>query len=448
MINLLPESRLPLFPITTTISNQQLEIGGCSVDELAAEFGTPLYLYDRATLDDAVQQYRQALAMHYPGETCITYAGKAFLCTAIAQWSQQANLWLDCTGAGELHIAANANVSRQKLLVHGVNKNHLDLRAAIELAGTIVIDNLSELEELLRMVEDSGVSGKDNLPELWLRVRPGIAVDTHRYTQTGQEDSKFGMSLPEVIQAVDLAQTAGFTVPGLHFHQGSHFHQPEPVGPALRKILDLIVEIRAHTGWLPRTLCPGGGWGVPYHEDDLPHPTIEAYVGFVAKELAAGCQARGIPLPILHLEPGRSLIARAGVAVYKVGSVKQTQNRRWLLIDGGLADNPRPALYQARYSALPTKNPARSAVGPATLAGPYCESGDILIHDLDLPEISAGETLAVPVSGAYQLSMASNYNGAVKPAVLWLDKGNANLIQRRQESSDLVTFDLPLPTHS
>lgn len=445
MINLLTEARLPLFPITTTISNQQLEIGGCSVDELVTEFGTPLYLYDRATLDDAVLQYRQALATNYPGEACITYAGKAFLCTAIAQWSQQANLWLDCTGAGELYIAANANVPRQNLLVHGVNKSRDDLKAAVELAGTIVIDNLSELKKLVQLVGGSDTSDWD-YPELWFRVRPGIAVDTHRYTQTGQEDSKFGMSLPEVLQAIDLAQTAGFNVPGLHFHQGSHFHQPEPVGPALSKILDLIVEIRTHTGWLPRTLCPGGGWGVPYHEDDLPHPSVEAYVRFVANELTAGCQEREIPLPILHLEPGRSLIARAGVAVYCVGSIKQTQNRRWLLIDGGLADNPRPALYQARYSALPTQNPERSTVGPATLAGPYCESGDILIHDLDLPEIMAGETIAVPVSGAYQLSMASNYNGAVKPAVLWLDEGKATLIQRRQEASDLISFDLPLPT--
>lgn len=413
------------------------------VAELAAAFGTPLYIYDQATMDAAVDEYRHALAAYYPAESDITYAGKAFLCTAIAQWTQQRDLWLDCTGAGEIHIATQADVPRSAILVHGVNKSHADLTAALKSAGTIVVDSLHELGDLLTLANQR--DDLSPLPDLWFRVRPGIAVETHSYTQTGQEDSKFGMSLTEVIEAIQIAKQHQLSVPGIHFHQGSHFHDPQPIGPAIATILDLLVEIESQTDWLPEVLCPGGGWGVPYHENDLPHPTIEEYVRFVCKAVVAGCRERDLKLPKLQLEPGRSIVASAGVAIYQVGSVKQTQNHRWLMIDGGLADNPRPALYQARYSALPAVAPDRSYNGPATLAGPFCESGDILIHDLDLPEIEAGEFIAVPVSGAYQLSMGSNYNGAVKPAVLWLNNGHAHLIQRRQEVSELTSLDFPLP---
>jgi diaminopimelate decarboxylase len=230
---------------------------------------------------------------------------------------------------------------------------------------------------------------------------------------------------------------------GLHFHQGSHFHDPAPIGPALDTVLDLVAMMHERTGWMPGTLCPGGGWGVAYHEDELPHPSIEVYVAFVAQRLAAGCRLRNLPLPRLHLEPGRSLVARAGVALYRVGAVKETPNRRWVLIDGGMADNPRPALYGARYSGLPVQLPFRPIIGPTWFGGPYCESGDVLLHDLPWPDVKAGELIAVPVSGAYHLAMGSNYNGARKPAVLWLAQGNATLIQRRETLDDLLARDRP-----
>jgi diaminopimelate decarboxylase len=280
---------------------------------------------------------------------------------------------------------------------------------------------------------------------LWLRVKPGLAVDTHAYRQTGQSDSKFGMAPQETMDAVALCLAQGLPLAGLHFHQGSHFHDPAPIGPALATVLDLVEEIRDQSGWVPQALSPGGGWGVPYHEADLPHPSIEDYVSFVGKQLADGCRARNLPLPRLQLEPGRSLVARAGVAVYRVGAIKYTPARRWLLIDGGLADNPRPALYGARYSALPVRDPTRLATTQVWLAGPYCESGDVLIEDLPLPEIAEGELLAVPVSGAYHLSMGSNYNGARKPAVLWLEDGQAHVIQRRETLEDLLARDNELP---
>jgi diaminopimelate decarboxylase len=432
--------RLELFPITSQVVGDQLTIAGCDLIALAAAYGTPLYLYDQATMDGAVAAYRQALAQYYPGESGITYAGKAFLCVAAAQWTQRQSLWLDCTGAGELHIAATADVERGRLLVHGVNKSERDLKAALAQAGVVVVDNLIELAQWLHLLR----AASPPTPELWLRVRPGVAVDTHAYRQTGQTDSKFGLSLPEALEAVRLCQQTAITLTGIHFHQGSHFHDPAPLGPAIDTVLDLVTQLYKQTGWTPRTLCPGGGWGVAYHETELPHPPVADYVALIAKRLVAGCRERGLPLPRLQLEPGRSLVARAGVALYRVGALKRTASRRWVLIDGGMADNPRPALYGARYSALPVAQPQRANTEPAWLAGPYCESGDVLIEALPLPELQPGELLAVPASGAYHLMMGSNYNGATKPAVLWLNAGSATLIQRRERLEELTARDLRL----
>lgn len=435
--------RLELFPNSTTLTPDRnranISIAGCDLAALAEAHGTPLYLYDRQTMDDSVEAYRQALARSYPGQAHLTYAGKAFLCTAVAEWAQQHDLWLDCTGAGELHIAAMANVERENIVVHGVYKPPRDLQAALRQAGTLVVDNLDELMLLIQLFKQGGA-----IPALWLRLRPGVAIDTHAYTQTGQSDSKFGMSPEEVRRAVIACQEAALPLTGLHFHLGSHFHDPEPLKPAIEVSLDLIAALRDATGWLPETFCPGGGWGVAYHEDELPQPDISRYIRTISEQVVSGCERRRIALPRLVLEPGRSLIARAGVALYRVGSVKHTPTRRWILVDGGLADNPRPALYGARYSALPVHDPGRTSAGAAWLAGPFCESGDILIEDLPMPSVQAGELIAVPVSGAYQLSMGSNYNGARKPAVLLLESGSARLIQRRESLNDLARRDLSL----
>ena len=437
--------RLALFPLTTAVvptpgdGRTALTIGGCDLRALAAAHGTPLYCFDAATLDAAVQVYQAALARYYPGASAITYAGKAYLSRAMVQWTQRRGLWVDCTGAGEIGIAAAAGAPRTRILVHGVNKSDADLDAATAHAATIVVDNLAELQRLTPRL----LAAADP-PGLWLRVRPGVAVDTHAYRQTGQEDSKFGMSPPEIVQAVRHCLQHGLALRGLHFHQGSHFHDPAPIGPALEIVLDLAAELASTTGWRPRALSPGGGWGVAYHEDDLPQPDVNEYVRFIAQGVVEGCRRRGLELPSLHLEPGRSLVARAGVAIYTVGAIKQTATRRWLFIDGGMADNPRPALYGARYSALPVLAPDRPLAEPAWIAGPYCESGDILIEALPMPEMDAGELLAIPVSGAYHLAMQSNYNGARKPAVLWLKEGRAQVIQRRETLADLLARDTDL----
>jgi len=438
------EKHLELFPLTTSIktnkNTQALYINGLNLNELAAQFGTPLYLYDQATIDDALEQYRRSLRKFYPGASGITYAGKAFLCLALAGYVAKNGLWLDCTGSGELRIAQAGGVLYEQTVVHGVSKSPADLEAALLQAGVIVVDHPQELAQLSGMLK----ADRARRPEVWLRYRPGVPVDTHSYTQTGQDDSKFGMSAEEFAWAVEFGLEQGLNVRGLHFHQGSHFHDPSPLKPAINAALDLTVNLRQKSGWAPEVFCIGGGWGVPYHMEDLPHRPISDYVSFAAQHLVEGCRQRDLPLPRLQVEPGRSLVARAGVALYRVNAVKRTLNRRWLLVDGGLADNPRPALYQARYSALPISSPERPPVDPVRIGGPFCESGDILIRDLTMPEVKPGETLAVPVSGAYQLSMGSNYNGARRPAVVWLSDGRATLIQQRETLDDLIRRDLPL----
>ena len=434
--------RLSLFPDTVTLGpakddRPSLHIGGCDLNGLAAEFGTPLYVYDQQTIDGAVQAYRDALSRHYPGAAGITYAGKACMNVTIARLMAAHGLLLDCTGVGELHIARAAGVPRAQILMHGVNKSQADLQAGLAQAGTLVVDNLPELERIAQL------AGGGRTPALWLRVRPGYAVDTHLFHQTGQHDSKFGMDADECVNAVAFCQRTGLPVTGLHFHQGSHFHAAEEVVPALDMVCGLMDRLRRERNWLAQTLCPGGGWGIAYHEADLPHESIEEYVATVAAALTEKLTSYSLPLPRLQVEPGRSLVARAGVAIYRVGTVKRAGGRRWLLLDGGMADNIRPALYEARYSALPVTDPmSRTPISEnAWLAGPYCESGDLLIEDLPLPEIETGELLAVPVSGAYQLMMASNYNGALRPAVVMLRDGVARLAQRRETVDDLLLRD-------
>ncbi len=427
--------RLQLFPITTKIEHNNLTIAGYDLASLSAGHGTPLYIYDRATLDFSAKSYTDALSAYYPASSHITYAGKAFLCKAIAQWTQEHGFFVDCTGEGEIGIAVAAGVPREHILVHGVNKSIDDLKSAIEHAGTIVVDNLSELKRIKLLFTNY----HSPIPSLWLRILPGVAVHTHHVaTQTGQHDSKFGMTREEILEAAKFCKENNLPLKGIHFHQGSNFRDPEPLIPAIDMALDLAKEIGFAGEW---HFCPGGGWGVAYHEDELPNPSIESYVRGIAEAVVEGCQARGLNLPHLHLEPGRSLVAQAGVAIYRVGAVKRRGEKTWLLTDGGMADNPRFALYGARYSCLTVSGVGRERSGRVSVAGPYCESGDIVIEDLPMPKVEEGELIAIPVAGAYHLSMSSNYNGARRPAVLMLEEGNAKLIVRRESVDDLLRRD-------
>src|SRR5581483_5236509 len=306
--------RLGLFPDSTTIQNDTLHIAGRSLASLADEYGTPLYIYDRATMDASVAAYKGALQTYYPAQAEITYAGKAFLCKAIAEWTQQHQLWVDCTGEGEIGIAVAGGAPREKILVHGVNKSPADLNSAIQHAGTIVVDNLTELKRIsvtlrslrsLRVtliVEETLRFAQSDI-SVWLRLLPGVAVATHHsHTQTGQHDSKFGMTREEILEAASFCKEHNLPLKGIHFHQGSNFRDPSPLISAIELGLDVSKEIGFAGEW---HFSPGGGWGAAYHEDELPQPDIGDYVRRIAESVTKGCKTRGLKLPVLHLEPGR-----------------------------------------------------------------------------------------------------------------------------------------------
>jgi len=428
-------NRLQLFPVTTSMEKNSLSIAGHDLAALANKHGTPLYLYDRETMDTAAVGYQSALASHYPMAGSVTYAGKAFLNLAIAQWTQLHSLFVDCTGEGEIAMAVAGGAPREHIVVHGVNKSSADLKAAVDHAGTIVVDNLTELH---RIADQFPISNYQ-LPNLWLRLLPGVAVETHHtHTQTGQHDSKFGMTSAEIMEAAQFCKMNNLPLNGIHFHQGSNFRDATPLKAAIELGLDLAEEIGFKDDW---HFSPGGGWGVAYHEDELPQPDPNEYVRVIAKNVIEGCKTHRLPLPHLHLEPGRSLVARAGVAVYKVGAIKKRGDKVWILTDGGMTDNPRHAMYGARYSCLSVSSPGAERSEKVSIAGPYCESGDVVIEDLLMPKIEIGELIAIPASGAYHLSMSSNYNGSRKPAVLLLEAGQARVIQRRETIEDLMRRD-------
>ncbi|HXQ38120.1 MAG TPA: diaminopimelate decarboxylase, partial [Anaerolineales bacterium] len=408
--------RLALFPDSTRIQNDSLFVAGQDLASLADRYQTPLYIYDRASMDASVAAYKGALKEYYSAPSEITYAGKAFLCKGIAEWTQEHKLWVDCTGEGEIAIAVAGNVPREHILVHGVNKSLADLKSAFRHAGTIVVDNLTELYRLKELLSSLNFL----IPHLWLRLLPGVSVDTHHaHTQTGQHESKFGMTRDEILEAANFCREHNLPLKGIHFHQGSNFRDVSPLVRAIEIGLELAKELGLNGDW---HFSPGGGWGVAYHEDELPQPDIDEYVRIIAETVKEGCKDRGLNLPHLHLEPGRSLVARAGVAIYRVGAIKRRGDKVWILTDGGMTDNPRYAMYGARYSCLAVTGVERGTSEVVSIAGPYCESGDVIIEDLPMPKIEEGELIAIPAAGAYHLSMSSNYNGARRPAVLWLEE--------------------------
>jgi diaminopimelate decarboxylase len=434
---------LQLLPLSAArAADGALTLGGCSLAELAQRYGTPLYIYDAATLDGAAASYQATLANVYPGAWEVAYAAKAWFNTATARWAATRSLGLDVVSAGELAIALHGGFPSERIHFHGNNKRPDELAAALAAGvGRIVVDHAGELALLNELALAQG-----RRQPIWLRVNPDVDVDTHGHTRTGHATSKFGLALAdgtaEVVARQALAMP-GVALLGLHCHIGSQFRQAAPLVLAVQRLLDLAARLHTATGWRLAELSPGGGWAVSY----VPHqavglPAVAEYVGQVAAAVTEGCQQHGLRLPRLVLEPGRSLVARAGVALYSVGAVKQAGDVIYAFIDGGLADNPRPALYDARYSALLANRLSDEAPQRVHVAGPYCETGDVLIHDIDLPPLRPGDRLAVPASGAYQLSMASNYNAALRPAVVWVDHGQAQLIQRRETVADLLLRDV------
>ena len=448
-------NKLSLFPQATTVDPAgHLTLRGHRAVDLAAQFGTPLYVYDIETIRQQIKSYRRVLA-DYPAPSRLTYASKAFLCSALARLMTEEEVGLDVASAGELFSARRGGADPAQMHMHGNNKTSLDLSEALQAGvGRIVVDNAAELDLLARL------AAKRQQPvNIWLRLTPDITVETHhRYTVTGAADSKFGFPIEEAEtvagriledtrtrggeDAKHILASSPLRLTGLHLHLGSHFHDAEPIRRAIERLLDLAVRLREAYGWEMQELCPGGGWGVPYYPTDPAMP-VEPFVTGLISAIGAGCHQRTLPWPELILEPGRSLVAQAGVALYTVGGRKVIPEvRTYVSIDGGLADNPRPALYQAKYTALLANRANEAETETIAVAGPFCESGDVLIQAVDLPVAAPGDLLAVPVAGAYQLSMGSNYNAALRPAVVFIDGTVVKLVQRRETFEDLVTRDV------
>ncbi len=436
---------LALFPPSTHLDEKgQLWLGGRPASSLAREFGTPLYVFDEATLRARCREYRQSLAEHYPGLAQVAYASKAYLNLALAQLFAQEGLSLDVVSGGELYVARQAGFPAERIHFHGNNKTPAELAMALdEGVGRIVVDNFHELDVLERLAAERQV----RVP-IWLRLSPGIDVHTHSYRKTGLLDSKFGFPLET--DAAERALACAMASPhleliGLHAHIGSQIFDVEPFTTAVALLVDFAAAMRARHGFELRELSPGGGWGAPHHEADPPAPAAR-YVQAVGLTVIEECGRHSLALPTLVIEPGRSIAAPAGVALYRVGARKEIPGvRTYVSVDGGMADNIRPALYGARYTAIVVGKAHLPAEETVTVAGRFCESGDVLIRDIALPRLATGDLLAVPMVGAYCLPLASNYNLVPRPAVVLVRDGQANLIQRRETFQDLTARDLPLP---
>ena len=431
--------RLPLFPLNSAVNDRgHLIVGGCDVTALAAEFGTPLYLYDEITLRAKCREFRTEFEKRYP-DVQIIYASKAYSHAVLLRLVQEEGLGLDVVSEGELGIAAAAQFPMDKVYFHGNNKSVRELEMALRLrVGRIVVDNFQELEMLDKLTSEPGVN-----QDVLLRMTPGVDPHTHRYTSTGSMDSKFGFPLPLKEEAVVRAlKIKGLNVTGLHFHIGSLIFEPKPYVESVKSVLKFAAEMHKKYDLELRELDTGGGFAVQYTLDQ-PAPPIADFAEQITATVKKECRQLGLQLPKLIIEPGREIVAQAGVAVYTVGTVKQIPAvRTYVAVDGGMGDNVCPAMYGEKMEAvLANRMRARSA-GKVTVCGKFCESGDILIRDLDMPKTAPGDTLAIAVSGAYSIPESMNYNAFFKPPVILVNNGKAKLIRRRETLADITKCDI------
>jgi len=427
---------LRLFPQTTQVQNNHLVIGGCTAGSLAGEFGTPLYVFDEATLRGRCAEYRDGFSQRYPNSLVI-YACKAFINRALAQLFNEERLGLDVVSAGELAIAKSVGFPMERVYFNGNNKSRQELELAMRLGvGRIVVDNLYELSLLNEIAEDAG-----SRQEILLRLSPGVDPLTHAHLTTGIIDSKFGFPLANVEEALTSAMPS-LELIGMHFHIGSQIFEFVPYMQAIGIVLDFAAEMSRKHGFKLKELGIGGGLAITYTEDSLA-PTIGEFAEATAATVLEKSEALVLEPPRLIVEPGRSIVGPAGVALYTVGAIKEIPGvRKYVSVDGGIADNIRPALYGAKYEAIVANEVVGKKDEKVTVAGKLCESGDILIKDVDLPELAPGDIIAVPCCGAYCLPMASNYNAALRPAIVMVNDGRARLIRRRESYEDLMNCDI------
>ncbi len=432
-------SRLSLFPLTAEVNDRgHLIIGGCDTVELADKFGTPLYLFDEFSLRSKCAEFKAEFSQRY-ADTTVIYAGKAFINRALALIFKEEGLGLDVVSAGELGIAQSVGFPLDMVYFHGNNKSVEEIKLALKChIGRIVVDNFHELRMLARMAEEIGYT-----PDILLRLSPGVDPRTHKYIATGIVDSKFGFPLSSGEEAVAQATSApNLNLIGLHFHLGSLIFEVEPYRKSIEVVLDFATEMKQRYKFQLRELNVGGGFAIQYALD-FPSPPISFYAEAIASRVISKCQELKLALPRLIVEPGRAIVGRAGVALYRVGVVKDIPGVRcYVSVDGGMADNIRPALYGSKYEAVVANKVSQKEASKVTVAGKFCESGDILVKDINLPPVSAGDIIAIPDCGAYCLPMASNYNSSLKPAIVLAKEGKAHLIRRRETFDDLIRCDL------
>ncbi len=430
-----------LLPDTTSYREDVLHIANHSVSDLVQKFGTPLYIYDRATIVHACASYFRAFQKYYHASTFkILYASKAYLAPLIAELIKQQGMGLDVVSSGEMLVAQLAKFPMERITFHGNNKSEDELRLALESGvGRIVLDNWNEIERLTRIAHEMHMQ-----PLVSLRIAPDVDTDTHRYLQTGHAASKFGfpLSTGEARAAIlHILKEGKFKLLGLHAHNGTMLRETKPYVESIQRLLLLAGDVYRETQWWPEEISPGGGWAVATPE----HSSIPG-VEKLAQALQL-CMMRSLstidntlPAPMVIIEPGRSIIAKAGVAVYRIGARKQTAGGiTYLFVDGGMADNIRPALYGARYHALPVERVSASLEEDVRIAGRYCESGDVLIESVALPYMKEDDLLALPMAGAYCLPMASNYNLVPRPAALLVDEEKVQVMERRETVADLIS---------
>ena len=426
-----------VLPITaSTDAADHLVIGGCDTVKLAGDFGTPLFVFDEETL---VAQCREYMSRFGGGPTPVEviYAGKAFMSLALCQLIAREGLSLDVSSGGELYVALASEFPPERIHMHGNNKTPRELEMALEHGvGTIVVDSFDEMRLL-----DSLATAAGRCQKVFIRLTPGVKPQTHKYIQTGQVDSKFGFGIDDglALEAVrKLLSLENLELTGFHSHIGSQIFALDAYRKTIEILFDFAAGVRRETGFTPRTINLGGGLGIKYQDEDRP-PTIAQFAQTVFEAASAGTGSSGLPLPELAIEPGRSIVGNACVTLYTIGTVKEIPGvRTYISVDGGMSDNIRPMLYGAGYTALLANRVGAVAQQDVTIAGKHCESGDVLIRDIKLPKMEAGDILCTPATGAYGYAMANNFNLQPRPAVVMVREGEARVIVERETYEDLI----------
>jgi diaminopimelate decarboxylase len=429
-----------VLPLTAQARDGELIIGGVSMMELAREYGTALYVYDEEHIRSQLMTYLHELRAVLPAAD-VAYAGKAFTCKAMARLVAEEGAHLDVSSGGELACALAAGFPASRVIAHGNNKSERELIEAIEAGvGLIVADSFEELERINRLALERGVE-----QPLLLRIKPGIVADTHEYIRTGAEDSKFGFGIADgaALKAVEQALALpALDLCGLHAHIGSQIFALESFAETTRALVSFLAELRAAYGFVARDINFGGGLGVAYVAEDAPS-SIPQLTKTIAATLKTACAKHDLPLPRVLVEPGRSIVATAGITLYTVGTIKELPGvRTYVAIDGGMSDNIRVALYGARYESLIANRAEEPRDALVTLAGKHCESGDVVAIDASLQAPKIGDVVCMFGTGAYGYSMASNYNRQVRPGVVFVRDGRAREVVRRETYADLLACEM------